>query len=111
MKAYLYWISICLSNGCCTWEHIFNTQHEGKTNFDNCALFLEVATTKVANKESRYQQLFAMRTTSIPTFLILLLFCQTETFAADVSGFEFGDNRGTKYVTEENGVAVARFQE
>ena len=52
-----------------------------------------------------------MRTTSIPTFVILLLFCQTESFATDVSGFEFGDNRGTKYVTEDNGVAVAKFQE
>ena len=52
------------------------------------------------------------RTTYMISFLSLVFMSfLTKTLATDVSGFEFGDNRGTKYVTEENGVAEVRFKE
>ena len=43
--------------------------------------------------------------------LFLVFMCPHNSSARDVAGFEFGDNKGTKYVTEENGVAQVTVKE
>ena len=44
-------------------------------------------------------------------FILLILSFSNFSKAANVTGFEFKDNQGTKYVTDENGVAEIKIKE
>ena len=55
---------------------------------------------------------FSMKPNKQTCCLLFLVFmCPHNSSARDVAGFEFGDNKGTKYVTEENGVAQVTVKE
>ena len=42
---------------------------------------------------------------------LIFLFCISSKVTNSVPGFEFGDNRAAKYLTDENGVAEITVQE
>ena len=42
---------------------------------------------------------------------LVLLFCISTKVTNSVPGFEFGDNRAAKYLTDDNGVAEITVQE